>query len=261
VVPEAVTVAEVRGPAQVRRAGSKRWEVLRGGDRLTRNDKIRTGVGATVRLRAADHTIVLVPGTLLRVGELTAELSGFLLGRGMVRTTATGPREIRLTAEGSDVEVRARQGRFDMASNGEGTVAVASLEGEVKVRAAGEAVVLQGGQETLVRKGKAPLAPRPIAKNLLLRVRWPPDRQTNKRMVKVSGRARPGALVYVDGHLVRVRDDGSFSTRVKLREGQNHVSVEGMAAGGARRKERGPLIVVDTTGADAEFETSKLWGQ
>ncbi|MDF1565510.1 MAG: FecR domain-containing protein [Deltaproteobacteria bacterium] len=259
VVPEAVDVVAVSGEVLVQRGESGSWQPLGAGEQLSTTDRIRTGKASEVRLRAADHTVTLVPHTELKVGELTAELSAFLLRRGMVRASAEGPRALRFGAAESDVQVEARQGRFDLATDGKGTVAVASTAGEVEVSARGEAVVLQPGFETLVRKGQAPTAPAPIPAELLLRVKWPTARRTNKRAITVEGRTRPAALVFLDGALVEVAEDGSFSQRLPLKEGRNQVQLEGMSVGGQAGTQRSPVIVVDTKGAKADFDTKELW--
>ncbi len=258
-VPDTVAVISAKGIVEVRRAGTETWVKLGQGETLSPSDEIRTGPGSEVKLRAADHTLVLVPETNLSVGELTEPLSNFLLGKGMVQAIANGPRKIRFEANGSDVQVSAVKGRFEMASNGKGTVAVASLEGDVEVKARGEAVVLKGGSETLVRTGRAPTAPSPIARDLLLRVKWPSARRTNKKAITFRGQTRPGALVFVEGALVEVDDRGNFSTRVKLEEGRNRVKVSGMGVGGSTQNRKSPVIVVDTKGAKAAFDTRKLW--
>ena len=51
------------------------------------------------------------------------------------------------------------------------------------------------------------------------------DGTLNTQNLPVSGKTSPGAVVSVDGDLVTVGSDGSFSTQLKLRQGPNDVEV------------------------------------
>lgn len=226
---------------------------------------MRTGADGRAKLHAVGRTIHLVAGTDVEVKELTADLSRFLLGAGMVTAETRpggGPKwPLQVEVAGTDVAARTEAGRFSVSSNGQGTVAVASDDGDVRVSARGREVVLRGGTETLVRPGQGPTDPVPVATSLLLKVAWPEERALNRREITVAGRTRAGALVFVAGRPVSVDEGGRFRARVRLREGRNRLPVRAMDVAGHRRQGRSPRIVVDTHGAEARFDTDDLWGE
>ncbi len=77
---------------------------------------------------------------------------------------------------------------------------------------------------TAVAKGGA--AAKPPAKALFLQVDSPAeDDSVDSSRLQVSGSTIPGAVVSVDGDLVKVKSDGTFSTEIKLDEGPNDVEV------------------------------------
>ncbi len=265
-VPTQVSLASLEGRVLVRHGAKGPFTPASAGTLLGPDDTIRTAPGASVDLVAGDHRVHLVPGTDVQVKELTADLSRFLLGTGMVTAKAAPGakgqgRELQVDVKGTDVAARARHGAFTMSSNGKGTVKVASRSGEVHVAARGKEVVLRGREETLVRPGQAPGPPRPAATSLLLHVRWPPRRALNHREITVAGRTDAGALVFVAGRPVRVDASGRFHARVRLEEGANRVDVAARDVAGNRGGARSPHLVVDTRGAKARFDTQGLWGK
>jgi hypothetical protein len=265
VVPSTVTLRKLEGTVEIQRGGAGPWQKASSGDALSANDAIRTAAGASVELVAGEHVVRLVPGTDVTVQELTANLSGFLLGRGLIGAEATSapgttPRALEIRAKDTDAAVRATDGRFRMSSNGEGTVAVGVEEGEVNVSGAGSSVVLKKGERTLVRPNQAPAAPQPFATDLLVDVAWPKERSTNRRVITVTGRTDAGALLFALGRPITVAEDGSFRARLKLKEGKNRIRVEGWDVSG-NEVDKSELVVVNTKGADSRFDTKDLWGK
>jgi hypothetical protein len=258
-----LVVGEVDGRVEIRRGGAGPWTAAVAGDVLDPADAVRTASGASADLVAGDHVVHLLPATDVRIEELTADLSRFLLGTGMVAAEARGgddARRLQIDVEGTDVTARAEQGRFRISSAKDGTVAVGAQDGRVQVAARGREVVLRAGEGTLVARGQAPADPEPLPESLLLRVAWPDETETNRTGLTVAGRTSAGALVFVAGRPVEVDATGRFETEVRLRDGRNRVRVEGHDVAGNRVSRQSPTIVVDTRGAAARFDTDDLWG-
>ena len=248
--PLELTLREAEGDVQVRR-GAGPWEPASPGVALRASDAVRTGDGALAVLVGGEEVEVrLEPGTEVSVEELTDSLSRVLLGGGMATTRVRGAAGARHTFEvraaGSDAVARTDGGVFTMSSNGEGTVAVGTAEGEVQLRGAGKVVIVRAGQGSLVRPGQAPEAPAPLPASLLLKVQWPAATTVRQRRLRVAGQAEPGAHVEVAGHVVRADAQGRFAYELPLREGQQRVQVRAVGAGG-RRDQLQQDVTVDTT--------------
>ncbi|MCC7072886.1 MAG: hypothetical protein IT383_16280 [Deltaproteobacteria bacterium] len=256
-----VRVAKADGMVEVRRQGSDLWQELSAGAVLAEDDAIRTGAGASVELEAGGHTVTMLAGTDVKVAELTADLTRYLLGSGLLAGAAPGAagRTLQVDVEGTDVAVRASDGSFRMSSNGAGTVAVAAQEGDVRVAAKGKEVVLKKGERSLVLPGGTPSDAAPLASSLLLKVAWPKQRETNKRVVTITGRSEAGALVFALGRPLKVGADGSFKESLALPEGESRLEVSALDVSGNARREAGPSILVDSKGASSRFQTDDLW--
>lgn len=256
-----VSVTKAEGTVEVRRQASEVWQPVAVGSVLGADDTIRTGVGATVELEAGGHTVTMLAGTDVKVAELTVDLTRYLLGSGLITAAAPGSagRALQVDVEGTDVAVKASDGAFRMSSNGAGTVAVAADEGDVRVAAKGNEVVLKKGERSLVLPGGAPSEPAPLATSLLLKVAWPKQRETNKRVVTVTGRTEAGALVFALGRPVRVGADGTFTENLTLPEGESRLDVAALDVSGNAQRAAGPSILVDSKGASSRFQTDDLW--
>ncbi len=256
-----VVVAKADGTVEVRRQGTDAWQPVAVGAVLAEDDSIRTGSGASVELLAGGNTVTMLAGTDVKVAELTADLTRYLLGSGLIAGASPGASgtTLQVDVEGTDVAVRARDGSFRMSSNGAGTVAVAAEAGDVRVAAKGKEVVLKHGERSLVLPGGAPSDPAPLASSLLLKVAWPKQRETNKRVVTITGRTDAGALVFALGRPVKVGADGAFKERLTLPEGESRLDVSALDVSGNARREAGPSILVDSKGASSRFQTDDLW--
>lgn len=250
------------GKAEVQRGKGGPWEPVATGATLRADDAIRAGPATAIEIEAGGHVVELAAGTDVRVAELTEGLTRYLLGSGFVAADAKGGKgKLQVEVEGTDVAVNATDGRFQMTSNGQGTVAVAAQRGDVRVAASGKEVVLQPGERTLVLPKQAPSAPVAVASSLLLKVSWPAERETNKRVVTIAGRTEAGALVFAMGRPMKVDADGRFSAKVNLAEGQTTLDLVARDASGNVVRQGGPRIVVDSRGAASKFETKDLWQQ
>lgn len=260
--PSKVTLKAKKGTVEVRRGGSGAWIAVESGATLSESDVLRAGADGEAELVAGGHVVRVVGGTEVTVGELTQDLTSFLLGAGLLGAEASGDdgRTLEVRALGSDAVARATDGAFRMSSNGAGTVAVGATEGEVAVSGGGTSVVLKPGERTLVRPGEAPSPPERLATSLLLKVAWPEKRKTNQRVITVTGRTDAGALVFALGERIPVGADGTFEARVRLREGTNRVKLEAFDVSGNAASDD-EKVVVDTRGAASRFKTDDLWRQ
>lgn len=248
--PLELTLREAEGEVQVRR-GAGPWEPARPGATLRASDAVRTGDGALAVLVGGEEVEVrMEAGTEVSVEELTDSLSRVLLEGGMATTRVRGGASARHTIEvraaGSDAVARTDGGVFTMSSNGQGTVAVGTAEGEVQLRGAGKVVIVRAGQGSLVRPGQAPEPPAPLPASLLLKVQWPATSTVRQRRLRVAGQAEPGAHVEVAGHAVRADAQGRFAYDVPLREGAQKVQVRAVGVGG-RQQLLQQDVTVDTT--------------
>jgi hypothetical protein len=117
-------------------------------------------------------------------------------------------------------------------------------------------VDVAAGEETIVRKGMAPSAPRKIPASLFLKVQRPKRVQREKTLA-VRGKTAPGSIIRVNGVAVKVGDTGEFTSVVALKEGKNNVEVESHDASGRRKKDTVP-VVVDSRGPNVGGDVT--WG-
>ena len=184
-------------------------------------------------------------GAEISVEELTDKLSRILLNNGMTtaRLKLDAGQTLEMKAAGSDAVARTEGGTFTMSNNGAGTVALATLVGEVAFSGQRKVVIVRAGQQSIIRPGRGPSEPTPIPTSLLLKVKWPAHPQ---RKVTVSGQTDPGNQVAVGGRPIPTDEQGRFSQVVRLQEGANSVQVQALSVGGLRHEEKRELTL-DTT--------------
>ncbi|MBI5544376.1 MAG: hypothetical protein HY901_10830 [Deltaproteobacteria bacterium] len=259
VAGDEVRVAELAGTVEIRRGrGSFAPAIL--GAVLQADDALRT-LDGRARLVAHDsYDVQVEPGTELEIRELTQRLSRFELGLGMLvaRVGESGGRRLEIAARGSDAVASSQLGTFAVSNNGTGTVAVGARSGEVELHAAGKAVILRAGQQSIMMPGGPPSEPAAFPSSLLLKIDWPSNKEINRRQLTVSGRSASGAVLMVSGRPVKVEKDGRFSEALQLKEGRNSLVVEGGDVAGNRVQARRELTV-DTTAPDTDISTQKLW--
>jgi hypothetical protein len=255
--PEGLSVARAEGEVTIVRAGVRVRAAA--GAALRPDDAIETAPGARVSLAGGSYEVVLEEGGRFDVEEITAELSRFRLGAGLVsaRVQEEPGRAVEIQAA-SDAVARTTGGEVAISRSGD-VVAVGVLSGAAEFRAAGKAVVLHGGEQSIASPGKPPSAPARIPESLLLKVNWPAERTTNQRRIVVTGRTQPGAIVVLGDERVEVKADGRFTHVVVLREGRQRLSARAHAVGASAASE-GPAVVLDTRAPDLRFDTRDLWG-
>ncbi|MBF5044225.1 FecR domain-containing protein [Aggregicoccus sp. 17bor-14] len=247
--PQAVElrIGELSGAVEVRRGGA--WMPARAGELLRVTDAVRTGPGASALLVGGPSLEVkMTPGTEVSVEELTDSLSRLLLGNGMATARVRGgaKQTFELKAAGSDAVARTDAGTFAMSTNGQGTVAVGTQEGEVTFVGQGKVVIVRAGQQSIARPGQAPSDPTPLPTSLLLKVQWPAAGALRRRTLVVAGQSEPGTRLEVAGQPLTPDADGRFQRTVELKEGTNTLQVRAEGVGGAVHEEH-RQVVVDTT--------------
>ena len=249
------------GQVEVQRDGEKKWRPAEVGIGLSRGDQVRTALfsEATLHLRAGS-SVTLSANSIFEVGQEQQARSSFELGEGrmLAAIPGQGDRQFRFRSQGSGAVAAIDRGEFSMATDGRGTVVVDAREGEVRLKSSGKEVRLRSGKRSVVRPDAPPSDPLPVPASVALQVRWPP-RKLDQTRARVSGKTEAGALVLVNGVMVRADERGAFGAEVPLREGKNRLVVTATGASGAAQVRRSPEIRVDTRPPDLEVEAEGLW--
>ena len=219
-------LSELQGEVEVRRADGE-WTKANVGQALSTADTVRTLDGAYAVLVGGEaYEIRMEPGTEVSVSELTHSISRLLLGRGMAqaKVKAGAQHTFEVRAAGSDATARTTGGSFAISNNGAGTVAVGTQDGEVEFFGSGKTVIVRAGQQSIVRPGRGPTEPTAIPSSLLLKVKWPTERELRRKTLVVSGEAEPGTQVTIAGRTAAVGADGRFAHKLELAEGKNPIA-------------------------------------
>jgi hypothetical protein len=211
----------------VQRSSPGGWSAVSIGDRLHVDDSLRTAKGARADVRIGERShISIAQGSQIVVRELSEKVHRLKLTRGYVRVdyAPDGERVLRIEGEGDDAVAETRSARFSVLSTGR-SIAIATDEGTVAVKAKGQEVAVAAGFETVVSTGAAPALPQPIPRKLLLKVANALPAPVAETCVDVSGSAPPGSEVTVDGHPTDLASDGSFTARVARAEAGSEVVV------------------------------------
>jgi hypothetical protein len=255
-IPPALVIGELVGDVTIVRGGASSRAVS--GAALKSDDVIETRMGARVAVAGGGFTVTLEEGGRFAVGEITAELSRFHLGAGLVSARVQDDPGRAVEIEGApDAVARTRGGDLSVARVGS-VVSVGVRRGRADFTAAGKTVSLADGQQSQARAGAAPSPPTPLPASLLLKVNWPTARTTNERRIVVTGRATPGSIVVLGGERVDVQADGRFTHVIVLREGRQNLTARALGVAGKAAAE-GPAVVLDTRAPDARFDTRDLW--
>jgi hypothetical protein len=214
------------------------WRPAKVGDKLREADLLRTGKNSTavLRLDGADSSLIYVaPNTLLRITTLvTAKTGGrqsrFLVSRGGVTSKVRG-----LLNRESTLEVRTpacmggvRGTELAVTASAEGLTAFGVTEGAIAVTAEGQEVPIPAGMMNRTKPGEAPSPPEPLPTSLEITLEQPAaDLMTNRPRLELRGRTAVGALLSLNGDDLLVRDDGTFSATVTLKEGDNVFTFQG----------------------------------
>jgi hypothetical protein len=236
---------EIRGTVEVRRGGGQ-WRTASVGEALHPSDAVRTREGAYAVIVGGEAVEVrMEAGAEISVEALTNSLTRLLLNTGMTtaRLKLGEGQTLEMKTAGSDAVARTEGGTFTLSNNGAGTVALATIVGEVAFSGQRKVVIVRAGQQSIIRPGRGPTEPTPIPTSLLLKVNWPARAQ---RKVVVSGQTDPGNQVVVEGQPVPTDEEGRFSQPLSLKEGENSVRVLTRSVGGLQHEEKRDLTL-DTT--------------
>jgi hypothetical protein len=232
--PAELRLSELSGTVEVKGPDGQ-WHAAKQGDTLKPSDGVRTQDGSYAVLVGGEYwEVKMEPGTEVEVGELSTSISKLLLGSGMAHATVRGGggrHTFEVKASKGDATARTDSGAFTISHNGEGTVAVASEDGQVELSGKGRVVIVRAGQRSVVLPGQAPTDPVAVPSSLLLKVALPAVSLTNKMKVVVLGQTEPGARVEIAGHVVRVDATGHFKSELRLDEGKNNADVHAQSVG------------------------------
>ncbi|QSQ14893.1 FecR domain-containing protein [Myxococcus landrumensis] len=255
-------LTEVTGTVEVKE-GDGSWRKASVGMSLRRNDKVRTDDGSYAVLIGGEVVeFRMDPGTEVSVEDLKPTISSVRLANGMATAIVrSGKRHtFEVKAAKSDAVAKLQEaGAFTMTSNGEGTVAVGTREGEVTLVGQGKVVIVRAGQQSVIRPGQAPSDPSPVPTSLLLKVDWPSERTRREKDLIVRGQTSPGSRVQVNDVRVTADADGRFERKVKLKEGSNTIDVRAVGVGRVEQRDKAELIV-DTRPPSLKTDPD-IWNQ
>ena len=220
--PEA-RIVSVKGEVH-RGASAGDWTLVREGDTLRENDRIRTGAGGAAELSMGDKSSVLVSeSTEVGVEEISRAVHRFRLVRGRVTAdyAPDGRRALRIEGTRGQLAEAEREARFSVLARGE-TFTLATERGKVNLASAGAVVTVEAGRQASVTGEKAPAASTPIPAEVLLLA-------TGKAgpggCAEIRGTAPPGSEVTVAGIPAVVDAAGRFTVKLTGEASQRKVAV------------------------------------
>jgi hypothetical protein len=212
-VERAVVVSTV---GAVERSAPGGWERVSAGDVLDVPDSVRTAEGASADIALGGGARVAVgEASELSVREINAAVQrlGLVRGRLAVRQDADGRRQLRVESDTGDIVASAPAGRWAVVA-GAGSLAVAAADATVRLESGASAVDVRPGHQSTAWRGRAPLPPSPVPREVLLRVANALQKRYDGLCAIVQGTVDPASEVRVDGRLVEVAADGHFVARV-----------------------------------------------
>ncbi|NET49281.1 MAG: FecR domain-containing protein [Merismopedia sp. SIO2A8] len=235
-----IEVEALSGTVSYQQAGS--IEPAEVGDRLQQvGDAIRTDQNgrATLRLDTDAGRIDVAPETSIRVQQLTSTSDGgkitrlqVMEGHARLQVTPFNHPDSALEIETPAGTAAVRGTTFGLNVDQDGTMSLATLEGEVWVEAQGEGVSIQPGFRTVVIPGNVPQFPQTQTQGALL---------TPKILQEVEGRAElrvhiiPGTLVTVDGVTTSIGPTGELNLTVPMPENRT-IAISLLAPSGQRQE-------------------------
>src|SRR5512144_2186972 len=152
--PVRLAVSAASGEVTLVRGGAR--SRVEPGLELRPDDALVTAPGARVVLAGGSYEVALEEGGRFDVQEITAELSRFRLGAGLVSARVQDDPARALEIEGAPGAVARTTGGDVAVSRSGGVVAVGVLRGRAELRAGGETVVVAAGQQSTARAGGRP---------------------------------------------------------------------------------------------------------
>jgi hypothetical protein len=216
----------------VERTRAGEWARALAGDALAVADSIRTGRASTAEVQLGRGARVTVsPRTEVTVRELTAAVQriGLLRGRVAVDVERDGTRVVRVEDASGALRVTSSGGRIGVVAAPD-SLAIVAEDGGATLESAGGAVEVPPGHQSAAWLGRAPVAPAPIPRALLMRV----VEAVEARSAGVCDvvRVDVAAEVLVDGAPVKTPADGRLVLRAPPRGRRRHVELVVRHAGG-----------------------------
>lgn len=258
--PVELKLTELQGSVEVRGADGQ-WRPAVAGDVLKPSDGVRTQDGSWAVVVGGEYwEVKMESGTEVEVGALSSSISQLLLASGMAHAAVKGAgrHTFEVKAKKGDAVARTDAGSFSISSNGEGTVAVGTHEGEVEFVGKGRVVIVRAGQRSVILPGQGPSDPTTVPSTLLLKVALPAVALSNKPKLVVVGQTEPGTRVEVRGRPVMTDATGHFEVPLQLAEGKNAIDVSAKSVGGTEAKSR-HSVELDTQVRKVTIDKN-LWG-
>jgi ferric-dicitrate binding protein FerR (iron transport regulator) len=258
---QTVEVVSTQGLVERRSSGEEEWRPVAAGDRLEKDESVKTAKKASAKLRVDDKSeIDLKSRSELSVREISDTVHRFKLVRGKIGVDydASGARVLKIESAKSEAVAEAQDGTFEIQNTG-GVVSVATTTGEVKLIAKQKTVTITAGKISRVAPDAEPEEVQPIPLSVMLKVARPKKRVQRERFTVVKGTTDVGARVTVNEVPAKVDNRGRFRVRIPLKEGRNPlVVVSEDVAGNVKTRELG-VIIVDS---DAPIEHMDIkWGK
>ncbi len=247
-------VAAAAGRVELFRGTS--WSPVAAGDKVRAQDALRTAADgrADLALGARDH-LQVAENTEVAVAELSAEVHRFRLARGRLAAAyeVQGERVVRVEDAAGAAVAETRAGRFS-AIAAPGAFAVSAQTGTVNLRAAGAAVQVAPGEQSVVARGLAPSPPAALPRALLLKVAAAAGAADS---CAVEGAAAPGSELRVDGEVLPTDAFGKF--RVEARRAGAEVHVMARDASGRVEEKRVRCLTATQTPSPRIEEMKIRW--
>jgi hypothetical protein len=191
-------------------------------------DSIRTGARSRAVL-AVDNGIGFVDvseNTLLRIQTLQTTAGGGRVTRLHILQGQARLRVRRFTNPDSQLEIQTPAGvsgvrgtEFGVSVQPDGKTGVATLEGSVVASAEGQSVPINGGFQSLVIPGEAPLPPMPLTENTQLNLQLLAP--INQQRVRVVGQVEPVNIVMLGAAPISLDRQGRFDVEVIVSSSQS----------------------------------------
>lgn len=244
-----LTVSHLQGRVELREENTSDWQPLAANARVSQHSSVRTEDGARAVLSGNDGLQVEVSAlSQVELVAVESQVSKLVLERGRLSArVGAAAGGLQVGAAGSGAMVQAKdKASFSLLRDDFGKVAVAVTDGAVALSAQDRSVHVGPGEQSIVSTGKPPSPPVHIPTSLFLKVAHLGPSRLNKRATELSGEASPGAAVYVNGVSAETDDDGRFTVRVPLQEGNNELHVLAQDVLGRSQQQELPAVLVDT---------------
>ena len=259
--PMALSLNQLQGRVEVARGDGRNWSQAEEGMVLQSQDRIRTGNSSSATLSMPGvFTVRMDSDSEFLVQSLTENLFRFLLAEGMIDASVVPAKTHSIEVAAARAVARSRGGQFKMHADKSGMVAVGTSKGRVELESEGKIVRIDAGYMARVKQGNPPEDPIRIPKKLLLKVRWPKERNLSSGRLVVKGRSHPGARVKIAGVVVEVDPKGRFRQVLRLGDGKHRVAIYAQDVGNNSKEIRSHSFTVDTRADSFQIKTSpEMW--